>query len=148
MWLLLALALTPALCEEVLFRGVLLSASRGLPEWRAVLLNGVVFGAFHLSFEAPVRFLPTAWLGIVIAWVVLRSGSLWSGVLMHLVNNGIIVVLASLPAWGRLVTDPDAPPPVWLMAAALPSLAVGARILTGPRMRVVRGDPPTESEGS
>jgi membrane protease YdiL (CAAX protease family) len=147
-WLLVALAVTPAICEEVVFRGVLLSASRTMPEWRAVLLNGVVFGAFHLSFETPVRFLPTAWLGIVIAWVVLRSGSLWSGVLMHLFNNGIIVVLASLPAWGGLVTDPDAPPPLWLMAVALSSLAAGARILTGPHVGNGRRDPSTKSEGS
>lgn len=128
-WLLVAVALTPALCEEVVFRGVLLSSTRDLPVWRAVLLNGVVFGAFHLSLETPIRFLPTAWLGIVIAWAVLRSGSLWTGVLMHLLNNGAIVVLASSPAWSSQVVDPEIPPPLWLLGLAVVALAAGARIL-------------------
>ena len=65
-----------------------------------VLLNGVMFGAFHLSFETVIRFLPTAWLGIVIAWAVWRTASIWTGVLMHLVNNASIVLLASMPSSG------------------------------------------------
>lgn len=141
-WLLFAMALTPALCEEAVFRGVLLSSTRDLPAWRAVLLNGVVFGAFHLSLEAPVRFLPTAWLGIVIAWAVLRSGSVWTGVLMHLLNNASIVLLASAPSLGGLVTDPDAPPPVWLLPLGAVFLGAGARALgAGPgRGAPVGGD--------
>ncbi len=134
-WLLLAVALTPALCEEAVFRGVLLSATRRLPAWRAVLLNGVVFGAFHLSLESPVRFLPTTWVGIVIAWAVLRTGSVWTGVLMHLLNNASIVLLASAPSLSGLVTDPDAPPPLWLVAAGIVSLAAGAELLGEARTR-------------
>ncbi|NJD17720.1 MAG: CPBP family intramembrane metalloprotease [Gemmatimonadetes bacterium] len=128
-WLLFAVALTPALCEEAVFRGVLLSSTRHLPEWRAVLLNGIVFGAFHVSFEAPVRFLPTAWVGIVIAWAVLRSRSVWTGVLMHLLNNASIVLLASFPSFTGLVTAPDAPPPVWLVATGALALAAGVGLL-------------------
>lgn len=128
-WLLVAVALTPAVCEEVVFRGVLLSSTQDLPLWRVLVLNGVVFGAFHLSGGTVVRFLPTAWLGIVIAWAVLRSRSLWVGILMHFLNNGAIVVLASAPAWSRAVTDPAAPPPLWLLLAALAALGAGGRIL-------------------
>ena len=145
-WLLLAVALTPALCEETVFRGVLLSSTRQLPEWRAVLLNGVVFGAFHLSFESPVRFLPTAWLGIVIAWAVLRSGSVWTGVLMHLLNNASIVLLASAPSVSGLVTDPDAPPPLWLVAMGMLSLAAGAELLGGGSARGTAEEPPSSRE--
>jgi sodium transport system permease protein len=128
-WLLFAVALTPAICEEVVFRGVLLSSTRRLETWRSLVLNGVVFGAFHFSFATSIRFLPTAWLGIVIAWAVLRTGSLWAGVLMHLLNNGTIVLLASAPALSWLVTDPDAPPPLWLLSAGALSLVAGVRIL-------------------
>lgn len=125
LWLLFAVAVTPAVCEEVVFRGVLLSSTRTLATWRVLLLNGVVFGAFHLSLETPIRFLPTAWLGIVIAWGVLRSSSLWTGVLMHLLNNAVIVVLASAPSLSRAVTDPEAPPPPALMALAVLALGAG-----------------------
>lgn len=130
LWLLLLLAVTPALCEEVVFRGVLLGGTRGrLATWKVVVLNGVVFGLFHLSFETVIRFLPTATLGIVIAWAVLRTGSLWVGVAMHFVNNGAIVVLASTPSLQVLFSDPEAPPPLWLVPIAAAVAVVGARLL-------------------
>lgn len=129
LWLLLVLAATPALCEEVVFRGVLLSSTRSLEPWRAVLLNGVVFGAFHLSFQAPVRFLPTAWLGIVMAWAVLRTGSLATGILMHFLNNATIVLLASSPRQREFVADPQVPPPAWLLAVGAGLLVLGFHAL-------------------
>lgn len=128
-WLLLLLAVTPAVCEEIVFRGVLLGGTRRLATWRVVLLNGVVFGAFHLSFETVIRFLPTAWLGIVITWAVLRTGSIWAGALMHLLNNGTIVLLASVPALREIFADPNAPPPLQLLPVAALSLYAGVRVL-------------------
>ncbi len=129
-WLLFLLAVTPALCEEVVFRGVLLGGTRSLTPWRFVVLNGLVFGAFHLSFETAIRFLPTAWLGMVIAWAVWRTRSLWTGVLMHVLNNGAIVVLASVPALRTAFMDPDAPPPFWLVPVALLGLTAGYRLVS------------------
>ncbi|MFQ5535844.1 MAG: ABC transporter permease subunit/CPBP intramembrane protease [Gemmatimonadota bacterium] len=129
LWLLFLLAVTPAVCEEMVFRGVLLGASRVLEPWRMVLLNGLVFGMFHLSFETAIRFLPTAWLGIVIAWAVWRTGSVWVGSLMHLLNNGSIVVLASVPTTRAFLSDPQAPPPLWLLPVAALALAGGIRLL-------------------
>ena len=127
LWLLVAVAVTPAVCEEIVFRGVLLGATRHLAPWRFLLLNGLVFGAFHLSLETWIRFLPTAWVGIVIAWAVWRTGSLFIGMLMHLVNNGVIVLAAAQPLPDE-VTDPAAPPPLWLVPVALLALAAGLRI--------------------
>ena len=69
---------------------------------RVALLNGLVFGVFHVSFESVFRFLPTAWLGAVLAWAVLSTSSIWVGALMHFVNNGAVVLIASVPtlrAW-------------------------------------------------
>ena len=146
-WLMLLLAVTPAFCEEFVFRGVLLGGTRTLATWRVVLLNGVVFGAFHLSFETAIRFLPTAWLGIVISWAVLRTGSIWVGSLMHLLNNGTIVLLASVPALQALVSDPEAPPPLWLMPLAAASLYAGVRIVAS-LPAVPRGQPLPSSEDS
>jgi sodium transport system permease protein len=130
-WLLLLLAVTPAVCEEFVFRGVLLGGTRELATWRIVLLNGLVFGAFHLSFETAIRFLPTAWLGIVIAWAVLRTGSIWTGSLMHLINNGTIVLLASVPTLREMFSDPKAPPPIWALPFGALSLWAGVRVLSG-----------------
>jgi sodium transport system permease protein len=129
LWLVLLLAVTPAVCEETVFRGVLLGGTRSLPPWKAILLNGLVFGAFHLSFQTAIRFLPTAWLGIVIAWAVWRTRSLWAGMLMHFLNNGAILLLASVPALRSTLADPNVPPPLWLMPVALAALTGGVLIL-------------------
>jgi sodium transport system permease protein len=129
LWLMLLLAVTPALCEEIVFRGVLLGGTRTLEPWRMIVLNGVVFGAFHLSFETVIRFLPTATLGALIAWVVWRTGSLWVGALMHFLNNGSIVVITSTPALREALADPEAPPPVWLIPLGTAVFAAGMRLL-------------------
>ena len=128
-WLLALLAVTPAICEEVVFRGVLLGGTRTLDPWRMILLNGAVFGAFHLSFETAIRFLPTATLGALIAWAVWRTGSIWVGALMHFANNATLVVLTSTPMLREAISDPDAPPPLWLVPVGAALFALGTRIL-------------------
>ncbi|MGE0157848.1 MAG: ABC transporter permease subunit/CPBP intramembrane protease [Gemmatimonadales bacterium] len=129
LWLMLLLALTPAICEEIVFRGVLLGGTRTLEPWRMIVLNGAVFGAFHLSFETVIRFLPTAALGGLIAWTVWRTGSFWVGALMHFLNNGSIVAITSVPALRESLSDPEAPPPLWLIPLGAIVLAAGARLL-------------------
>jgi len=129
LWLVLILALTPALCEEIVFRGVLLGGTRTLEPWRMIALNGLVFGAFHLSFQTVIRFLPTAMLGALIAWAVWRTGSLWVGTLMHFLNNATIVVLTSLPVVRETFSDPEAPPPLWLVPIGALALGVGLLVI-------------------
>lgn len=96
--LVLCLAIVPAICEEWFFRGLLLQSLRSKNrDWVAIVLSGVAFGLFHFVVEssvAPLRFFVTAVLGMVLAWVCLRSGSLWPGVLLHGINNGILTTLA------------------------------------------------------
>ena len=130
-WLLVLLALTPAICEEAVFRGVLLSGIRGRGSAvRVAVLNGLVFGAFHVSFESAFRFLPTAWLGFILAWAVLSTRSIWVGVLMHFVNNGSIVLMASVPALRAWLEEGGEAPPWVLLAPALLAVAVGVRLLS------------------
>lgn len=143
--LLLLIAVTPAICEEFVFRGVLLGGTRSLSPGRMILLNGVVFGLFHLSFETVIRFLPTAALGTVIAFAVWRTRSIFVGMAMHLVNNGTIVVLVSIPALRDLFSDPNAPPPLWLLPVAALVFSSGLRILLrSPLPPAVESASPTE----
>jgi len=125
-WLLLLAAVTPAICEELVFRGVLLHglASRMTPG-RAILLSAVIFGAFHLSTATIIRFLPSAWLGLLLGIVVWRTGSLATGMLMHLVNNGVVVLLLAAPALGERILDPEGAPSLPLMVAGFALLGAG-----------------------
>ena len=128
-WLILILAITPAICEEIVFRGVLLGGTRTLDPWRVITLNGLVFGAFHLSFETVIRFLPTALLGALIAWAVYRTGSLLLGMVMHFLNNATIVVLTSWPVTREVLSDPEAVPPLWLVPVGALALVLGMLLL-------------------
>jgi sodium transport system permease protein len=132
LWLLALLALTPAICEEVVFRGVLLAGIRGRASAvRVAAFNGLVFGAFHISFESAFRFLPTAWLGFLLAWAVLATRSIWVGILMHFLNNGSIVLMASVPALRAWLEDGGEAPPWVLLAPALLAVAMGVKLLGG-----------------
>jgi hypothetical protein len=79
--------------------------------WRAVLVSALVFGAFHLSFETAIRFLPTAWLGLVLGYVVWHTRSIFTGMLMHLVNNATVVLLLSTPPSASASSTPPASRP-------------------------------------
>ena len=102
------IAVCPALCEEIAFRGGLLHAlqqpgDRRRPSWRTCALVGLAFGAFHFSVQ---RMLPTAVIGILLTYVALMTDSIWPCIFLHLVNNALAVLLnsleldyADLPGW-------------------------------------------------
>jgi sodium transport system permease protein len=129
-WLFLLVAVTPAICEEAVFRGVLFSGTVGrMSPMRVILLNGAIFGAFHLSYATAFRFVPTAWLGILLAYAVWRTRSIYTSVLMHLINNGSIVLLAASPILRERFAGPDTRPPLWLLPIAIALMVAGILIL-------------------
>lgn len=131
-WLILLTALTPAICEELVFRGVLLqSLRREMRGWRAVVLTAVVFGAFHLSFETALRLLPTAWIGVLMGFAAWRAGSVFASMLIHFVNNAVVVMLLWRPELGEFAFRGENPSwPLVLAGAAV--LAVGFWLMPRP----------------
>jgi sodium transport system permease protein len=84
-----ALALAPAICEETLCRGTLLSGlERGVGRGAAVVVSAILFALLHLD---PSRFFPQFVLGMVLAVLAQRTGSILPGMLVHFVHNGIVV---------------------------------------------------------
>ena len=79
---LLVISLTPAICEEMAFRGALLSCFRSMKNrWAAIIIVSVIFGAFHGSIW---RMVPTMLLGIAM------------GYLFHLINNAFPILLLAV----------------------------------------------------
>ena len=77
-------AFFPAIVEEFIFRGVLFGCLRRYGEVFAMVASAAVFGLFHGNIEQTVfAFL----LGIVLAFVVIKTDSLIIAVLIHFVNN-------------------------------------------------------------
>lgn len=128
-WRIFALgAFSPAICEELLFRGVFLGLLRrvGSTRW-AVLTTAVFFGLIHLSI---FRFVPTAALGVVLGLLVVRSGSILPAMLFHLSYNGSLLVGG---IWFQSHEVPFAldGPLAWLLSLVL--LLSGAWLLKTPR---------------
>ncbi len=93
-FLFIALAITPSICEELLFRGYLQrQVERGWGTVASIVVVGVLFGLYHLRLS---QVLPLSLLGVYLGFVVWATGSLWSGVLVHLLNNGLAVVASSV----------------------------------------------------
>jgi len=84
--LFVAAVVVAAICEEALFRGLLLELLRRRSGWVAAIISSAfLFGVFHLN---PIVLLPTALIGAYLAILVWRSGSLYPAVLAHALNNG------------------------------------------------------------
>jgi membrane protease YdiL (CAAX protease family) len=85
------LALTPAICEEVLFRGYIQrQAERSIGAWGGILFSGIIFGLYHLRLTQAI---PLSMLGIFMAWLTWQTRSLWPAILVHLMNNTFAAVL-------------------------------------------------------
>ncbi len=86
-----AAAVVAPVCEELTFRGWVLSALRTRHRTRlALFLSGLLFALFHLD---PVRFTAVLALGTLFAWLTWRAGSVWPAVVAHFVNNSLGVAI-------------------------------------------------------
>ncbi len=95
--LVLVLALVPAVCEELAFRGFVLSGFRQSgSKWGAILWTAILFGLSHPVLQ---QSLVSATLGMVIGLLAWNTGSLWPGAAFHLTHNALMVAGESLPAW-------------------------------------------------
>jgi sodium transport system permease protein len=96
-WLpLLALAVAPAVCEELAFRGFILSGlQRARSPWAPILLSAVAFGIIHLI---PQQVFNGMLLGVVIGLMAVNSRSLYPCILFHFLFNGTHVLLQRIGA--------------------------------------------------
>lgn len=135
---LLVVALLPAVCEELMFRGYIFSAFEAkMKPAAAIFTASVIFGLYHMSI---VRFFTTMLLGTVICYVAYRSKSIFPGMLMHFINNACSVFTVYYPEQTKrlfpvLVKETvDMTDMLLMLAAGIVCLAAGA-LLTGRKPR-------------
>lgn len=88
---LLATVVVPALVEEFACRGIILGVLRKFGDTFAILISSLFFGLMHSNFEQiPFAF----FVGVALAFVTIKSGSIWLAVLIHAFNNSISVIFA------------------------------------------------------
>lgn len=87
---LLVYALLPALCEEIAFRGYMLTGlMRRFRPRTAIILCGFLFALFHLNV---FQFLPAFFLGVVLGLMTVRSKSLVPAILFHFLHNSVLLL--------------------------------------------------------
>lgn len=112
------IAVTPAICEEFLFRGLIFkNFERTMPAGKSIFLTGFVFAIFHFH---PFNIIPLILLGFYLTYIVYYSDSIVTGVFVHFVNNFLSAYF--IFRYGRESFDkPDAP-----LSDNLPLLISGA----------------------
>lgn len=89
----LNLTIVPAIFEEIAFRGVLMQSLRRFGDSFALLTSAILFALVHSSpLSMPNAFL----MGLVIGYFVLFTGSLYTGMIIHLVHNLFSLLISQL----------------------------------------------------
>jgi len=90
------------LLEELLCRGLIMRGmlANGKSARSAILWSAFIFALIHLN---PWQSVPAFVLGAFFGWVYWKSGSLWSTIALHAVNNGISAFIAR--TWPELGMD-------------------------------------------
>ncbi|MDR6941903.1 CPBP family intramembrane glutamic endopeptidase [Mucilaginibacter pocheonensis] len=98
--------LLTAIAEEFLFRGCVQTL---FIRWTgnthaAIWITAILFSTFHMEFFS---FLPRVALGVFFGYFVAWSGSIWTGVWAHFLNNGSAVVITYLYQHKSISLNPD-----------------------------------------
>ncbi len=103
--LILCVAVVPAVCEELAFRGFILSGCRSLGNnRRAIVVSAILFGVTHGFLQQSIN---AGLLGLVLGYLAVKSGSLLPGIVFHFLHNSMTVLSAKItpelieafPAW-------------------------------------------------
>lgn len=135
----LMIGLTPAICEELLFRGyVQTRLTKTMHPLLGILIASFLFAVFHLDYVHVIAVFP---MGVFLGWVSWRSGSLVPAMLGHFVNNVISVVAVVYAPDGE--ADVFAAPVIAISAAILSLGIVGMSATV--TASIAYGPPPTQS---
>jgi len=119
----LIVSISPAICEEAVFRGVFLNSLWGrMNKWAVILVTSLIFGLFHGSIW---RLLPTMCLGIAMGYLVIETNNMFYNMLYHAVNNAFpLILLFGLEAIYKALGMGDIYAAASGSSAELPYLAV------------------------
>lgn len=139
---LLSLAVAPAVCEEFFFRGFLQnSIRRRASAPLSILAAGVLFGLFHVIVKDALlfeRLVPSTLMGIVLGIVYERSGSVFPGMMLHVIHNGLLVAVAeyeeSLIKYGIGISNHQHLPAGCLAVAGLAVVAAFVVLMKTPEV--------------
>ena len=91
----IAVAVVPGICEEFLFRGMILSSLAPYGKTGAVIVSALLFGFMH---QNPFQMFYATAAGIVLGLIFLYTNSIWCCVITHILNNTLSLVMSVVDA--------------------------------------------------
>lgn len=85
----IVISVVPGFCEEFLFRGAILENCLPFGRSKAILISAFLFAMMHQNAE---QLLYTFVAGVVLGLIYTRTGNIWCGTVVHLINNFISVL--------------------------------------------------------
>ena len=83
-------AVIPAMIEEMALRGIVMQSLRRYGDWFAIICSAVIFGLMHCNLmQIPFALI----CGVIIGYAVISTGSLWTGIIIHFLNNAFTVTV-------------------------------------------------------
>ena len=110
--MILLLAVLPAICEEIAFRGFVLSGLRHVGhKWWAIGLSSIAFGMVHPFLQ---QQLAAATVGLVLGYLAVQTGNLLLCMVFHAIYNGLALTFSDMidTTKGQVV-DPSV---AWLLS--------------------------------
>lgn len=87
---LFVISITPAICEEVMFRGVIMDAYENLSKRKAIIISAVLFGIYHINVQ---NLIGPLLIGIIFGITVYKTNSIFAGMIGHGINNAIALTI-------------------------------------------------------
>ena len=103
LWLMsLVVGVTPAITEEITIRGIALSGFEFKSKNVAAIMTGIMFGILHLNAH---QFLYATAMGIILAYVVRATGSIFLSMLIHFLINSWNLIQQRIVSQGITTED-------------------------------------------
>lgn len=88
--LVLTVAVIGPICEEIIFRGVILEGLlKKYDTTKAILFSSLIFSVIHLQ---PLQVVATFFIGLILGWIYVKTQSLWVCIAIHIINNFVAVL--------------------------------------------------------
>ena len=88
--LIVVIGVVPAICEEIFARGIILSTFQRRNITNGVIISAILFAIMHFDIT---NFAFPLFLGLILAYVVYRTDSVYSGMIVHFVSNALGVII-------------------------------------------------------
>ncbi len=84
------IALSPGICEEFMFRGLILSSYERLGKRKAIIFSAILFGIFHFNIQ---NLVGPIFLGLIFGIMVYKTNSIYPAMIGHATNNAISMII-------------------------------------------------------